>query len=309
MSVGNILTDWLCQSVESILRQTFTDFEFIIVCDIPDNRNVVSLLKDYAKKDNRCILICNDKPTGVAKSVNRGLKIARGKYIARMDADDVSEISRLERQYAYMEAHGDVILLGSNIHFIGNESFLKLSDNIKYDNLSIKAEMILGNCVAQSSVMIRKKALEDNRLMYDEKMNCCEDYHLWEQLMVCGKFACLKEKLVRHRLSELQISKQFRDDMKLQAEKIRGRIQITWLKRNGYSSFSADDLKYHAFSVLSRLKKDSKVKGTLEYKAFLQYVYLESKDKEKNLFTPFLNGDVRYMSIWNIARMIKRCMW
>lgn len=306
MSVGQVPIDWLRQSLESILRQTFTNLEFIIICDTPTNKDIISLLNDYAAQDHRIVLIINEVKLGVAKSINKGLEVAQGKYIARMDADDISEKSRLEKQYAFMEANEDVVLLGSDVRFIGQNAFLKLTDNIQYDDRSIKAQMLLGNCVAQSSVLVRKKTLDENRLSYDESLNCCEDYRLWEQMMPLGKFACLKEKLVRHRLSELQISKRLREDMKNQTDIIRGRLQLSWLNSNGYTSFSVNDLVHRATSVLSILRKDPKVNDTPEYKAFLQYVYLVSKDRNKNFLTPFLNGDIRHFTKWNIARLIKR---
>ena len=306
MSVGQLPIDWLRQSIESILRQTFTNLEFIIICDTPTNKDIIALLKDYAAQDHRIVMIFNEGQLGVPKSVNKGISMAHGKYIARMDADDISEKRRLKEQYAFMEANEDVVLLGSNIHFIGRNAFLKLTDNIRYEDRSIKAQMLLGNCIAQSSVLIRKKTLDENHLLYDESIKCCEDYRLWEQMMPFGKFACLEEKLVSHRLSELQISKHLRDEMKLNTDIIRGRLQLAWLKRNGYTSFTANDLMHDAVSVLSLLRKDPKVNDTPEYKAFLQYVYLVSKDRNKNLFTPFLNGDIQHITKWNIARLIKR---
>lgn len=306
MSVGQLPIDWLRQSVESILRQTFTNLEFIIICDTPTNKDIIALLKDYAAQDHRIVMIFNEGQLGVPKSVNKGISMAHGKYIARMDADDISEKKRLKKQYAFMEANEDVVLLGSNIHFIGRNAFLKLTDNIRYEDRSIKAQMLLGNCIAQSSVLIRKKTLDENHLLYDESIKCCEDYRLWEQMMPFGKFACMEEKLVSHRLSELQISKHLRDEMKLNTDIIRGRLQLAWLKRNGYTSFTANDLMHDAVSVLSLLRKDPKVNDTPEYKAFLQYVYLVSKDRNKNLFTPFLNGDIQHITKWNIARLIKR---
>lgn len=306
MSIGKVPQKWLCQSVQSVLGQTFKDFEFIITLDNPIDLKNKACIENYAEKDKRIILLHNEKNRGVSYSVNRGLMLAKGKYIARMDADDIADNRRLEKQYAFMEANSDVVLLGTGIRFIGKNVWRHPTDNLRYDDRSIRAEMLLGNCIAQSSVMIRHSVLLEYGLKYDESLKCCEDYRLWEQMMPFGKFACLEEKLVSHRLSELQISKHLRDEMKLNTDIIRGRLQLAWLKRNGYTSFTASDLMHDAVSVLSLLRKDPKVNDTPEYKAFLQYVYLVSKDRNKNFFTPFLNGDIQHITKWNIARLIKR---
>ena len=309
MSVGQVPVSWLRQSIDSVLTQTFTDLEFIIINDIPADKDVASILKEYAQNDHRVVLIQNEKRLGIAKSVNKGLEIATGKYIARMDADDICMKQRLEKQYAYMEEHNDVVLLGTDIRFIGNWFKIWLTDNIRYDDQDIRAMMLLGNCIAQSSVLLRRDVLKENRIFYDETLLCCEDYDMWEHLMTYGKFACLKEKLVCLRISDLQITKRISDKMKKKTDVIRCRLQKSWLERCGYLCFTEDELINHATRVLSTLRKDKSVTGTPEYSAFLQYVYLHSNDQEKSLFTPFLNGDVWNISFWNILRIIKRCIY
>lgn len=309
MSVGQVPVNWLRQSIDSVLTQTFADLEFIIINDTPLDKDVAFVLKEYAQNDCRVVLIQNEEKLGISKSVNKGLEIAKGKYIARIDADDICMKQRLEKQYAYMEEHDDIVLLGTDIRFIGNWYRIWLGDNIRYDDRDIRAMMLFGNCIAQSSVLLRRDVLEDHKLFYDETLLCCEDYDMWERLMGYGKLACLNEKLVCLRISDVQISKRIGDEMKIQAAVIRCRLQKKWLERSGYPSFTEDELVHHATRVLSMLKQDKSINGTPEYKAFLQYVYLHSKDQSKKLLTPFLNGDVRNISFWNILRMIKRCIY
>lgn len=309
MSVGQVPVNWLRQSIDSILTQTFADLELIIVNDTPSDKDVASILKEYAQNDRRVVLIRNEEKLGISRSVNKGFEMAKGKYIARMDADDICMKRRLEKQYAYMEEHGDVVLLGTNIRFMRNWYRIWLGDNIRYDDRDIRAMMLFGNCIAQSSVLLRRDVLEENKLFYDETLLCCEDYDMWERLMGYGKLACLKEKLVCLRISDVQISKRIGDEMEIQAAAIRCRLQKKWLERCGYPSFTEDELVHHATKILSTLKKDKSVTGTPEYRAFLQYVYLHSKDQSRKIFTPFLNGDVGNISFWNILKMIKRCIY
>ena len=93
----------LKQSIESIINQTYNDFEFIIILDNPDNKEHIAFINDYVCKDERIKFYINDKNMGLTNTLNRGLELAEGKYICRMDADDISELYRMEHQKKYLE--------------------------------------------------------------------------------------------------------------------------------------------------------------------------------------------------------------
>ena len=118
MSVYNEPLLWLKESIESILNQTFKDFEFIIVLDNPNNIKIKDLIISYKKKDSRIIFLENTENLGLAKSLNKCLDIAKGKYIARMDGDDISLPNRLEKQYEFLEKNGEIDLVGSWVYKI-----------------------------------------------------------------------------------------------------------------------------------------------------------------------------------------------
>ena len=107
MSVYKEPVEWLHESIDSILNQTFSGFEYIIICDNPEYEEGILLLKGYAKKDNRIRLIFNKENIGLTKSLNIGISIAQGDYIARMDADDISEAKRFEKQLDFFESNPD----------------------------------------------------------------------------------------------------------------------------------------------------------------------------------------------------------
>ena len=116
--------DWMAQSIDSILNQIYSDFEFLIVDDNPTDDKLIYFLNDYQKKDSRIKIIVNEQNVGLTKSLNIAIKQAQGKYIARMDADDISCKNRFQVQYDYMEQHLEVDVCGSWAYKIGEMSLL-----------------------------------------------------------------------------------------------------------------------------------------------------------------------------------------
>lgn len=121
MGVYRESPEWLILSIESILKQTCTDFEFIIIVDDPVNHDLISIVKHYAQKDKRVRYFVNDKNRGLVYSLNKALKYAKGKYIARMDADDISHPQRLEKQLNYLCRH-NLDLIGANVRLFRDEN-------------------------------------------------------------------------------------------------------------------------------------------------------------------------------------------
>ena len=105
MGVYNEKISWLNESVESILNQTYRNFEFIIIDDNPDNKEIKNYLLNLKQRDERIIIIFNDCNIGLTKSLNKGLEMATGEFVARMDADDISINTRFERQISYLNNH------------------------------------------------------------------------------------------------------------------------------------------------------------------------------------------------------------
>ena len=121
MCVYNEDSRYLRESIESIIHQTYQDFEFIIICDNPNNERIILLIEEYANIDNRIKIHINDANIGLTKSLNIGLKLCKGEFIARIDADDVALPNRLDKQVAYMESHEDIMACGSYAIAINEE--------------------------------------------------------------------------------------------------------------------------------------------------------------------------------------------
>lgn len=185
---------YVAESIESVLNQTFADFEFIIIDDSTDN--TPNIIEKYAKQDPRIKFIHNKEKSGLVASLNYGLGLCRGEYIARMDGDDISLPRRLEKQVEYMASHLDCGVLGTWIEKFGEN--IKTTIH-KYPTRMGIIELIRSCSISNPSVMIRAKTLRDNDICYDNKYEQCEDYALWAQLITCTQIHNLPDVLLRYR--------------------------------------------------------------------------------------------------------------
>lgn len=203
MAVYNTKETWLRQSVESILRQTLEDFEFIIILDCPTD-NSAEIISEYEKKDHRVQTLVNERNLGLTKSLNRGLEIARGKYIARMDADDISVCYRLERQVCYLESHRDVVAVGSRCYTNSNKT---VGSGCIDDHELLRIRMLFHNVgLPHPTAMIRRSVLLQHNIKYTEWAKKAQDYKLWVDLLPFGELVLLSDVLLIYREHAAQIS-------------------------------------------------------------------------------------------------------
>lgn len=196
------------QAVESILRQTYSDFELILIDDASDDETV-SLLRSFT--DPRIIRIEKEKNTGYTESLNMGLERARGEYIARMDGDDISLPARFEKQVALMDANPGVIVCGTWYRIAGTHK--EVHPPSGHD--AIRIAFLDGNALAHASVMIRKATLDQHKLRYNTGMEPAEDYDLWVRMSALGQLHNIPEVLLEYRVHDAQVSrlqKQKQDD-------------------------------------------------------------------------------------------------
>ena len=169
--------------IESILNQTFTRFEFIIIDD-GSTDNTKNIIKEYEKKDERIILIENETNQGLTKNLNKALSIAKGEYIARMDADDISTKDRLQTEYEYLKKHKEITVVSCIGQYIDENDNLEEVKYMPESNEEIVAMMHKVNPILHPGVMFRKKKIEEIG-NYDERYKVVQDYNLW--------FRCMKE--------------------------------------------------------------------------------------------------------------------
>jgi len=171
---------YLKKSIDSILSQTYQNFEFIIIND-GSTDNTKNILNDYRNYER--IKVIDQDNIGLTKSLNKGIHLAKGKYIARMDCDDISFKKRLEAQKKFLDKNKDCAVVGTyykEINGVGEIiSKIKYKDIYNYDH--IKEKLVKGNIISHSSVMFRKDLIIKEGL-YDENIPYGQDYDLWVRL-------------------------------------------------------------------------------------------------------------------------------
>jgi len=195
---------YLREAINSILNQTFKDFEFLIINDGSTDRTI-EILQSY--QDPRIKIINDEKNIGLTKSLNKGLKLARGEYIARMDADDISYPNRLEVQYDYLKNNPEVGLIGSwndVIDEIGNTvGFWKCN----YSSEDIYYILNFRNCLAHCSLLFKKELVLNNG-GYNETIKNAQDYELWSRISKVAKIYQIQRVLVKWRMDSHPINTQ-----------------------------------------------------------------------------------------------------
>jgi len=184
-------TRFLREAIESVLGQNFSDFEFIIVDD-GSTDETPEILASYA--DPRIRVLRNHENLGLAASLNRGIERARGEYLARMDADDISRAQRFARQVGFLEQHPEVILLGTAYEEVDEQGRVVRYGDLPLANNELQTELLLRNRFCHGVVMMRRKALI-RAGGYDEAFEQSQDYDLWLRLAELGEIANLPEYL------------------------------------------------------------------------------------------------------------------
>jgi glycosyltransferase involved in cell wall biosynthesis len=202
-------SQYVAQAIESILGQTHSDFEFIIVDDGSTDESA-SIIQSY--DDPRIIFVQNQENLGIVKSLNKGLYLAKGKYIARMDADDISEPTRLQRQCAIMDKEVNLGLLATGVRTFG-EGCEPRDTHSTLNPKQLKADLLFSCCVCHPSVMLRKSVLDEHGLRYNEDFKGAEDYELWWRLAEVSDMKAIPDILYNYRFHPAQVTQNYNDEI------------------------------------------------------------------------------------------------
>ena len=193
--------NYLSEAVESILNQTFGDFEFLVVDDGSSDGSL-GILEHYAARDHRIRLISRPN-TGLVVALNEMLALAKGEFCARMDADDISSLARFEEQLEFLRSHPDCLCVGSRTEIIG-PSGEKIGDRVEvFESHQIDSQLMQGNAFAliHATCLFRTSALRGIG-GYDEKLPIAEEIDLFLKLAEMGMLANLRSVLYKYRMSD-----------------------------------------------------------------------------------------------------------
>lgn len=246
------------ESIDSILNQSFKDFEFIIIND-GSTDNTEDVIHSYG--DKRIRYLKNDVNRGIIYTLNRGIIESKGKYIARMDSDDISLSTRFEKQITILESRPNVIVCGTLISPFGSKMKKTNLTKLQLHDLKMKEQLAITTCFAHPTVIIRKSVLLNNDIKYDENFKNAEDYKLWIDLMEYGEYYTVSEKLLLYRLSDSQISQTNNPITEKSVSKCR---EVYLLK--SVDKHVVSDIRQYGINIqlITKLKKQTDNKKIIE---------------------------------------------
>ena len=315
---------YLQEAIDSILGQTFKDFEFLIINDGSTDKTG-EILKSY--NDPRIKIINNEKNIGLTKSLNIGLRIAKGEYIARQDADDISMPERLEKEVEFLEQNRNVGLVGTDYLFINEKG--KVIHIVKCLNGSreLKAKLLEGNQFGHGSVMLRRECI-DKVGVYREEFKFAQDYDFCLRIAEMYDVANISEPLYKWRIDSKSISvakKALQDKYALLAiELAKERKKIG---KDKFQSLNKEEIDKYLDELISDARIQDKKKIAEGY-CFWSRVLFDGKDYKgafkllfKSLVSYPLNKETWVLvfkdlvillfpkPIMNILRYIKRTIF
>lgn len=230
MSNFNTPEEYLREAIESVLNQTYNNFEFIIIDDCSTD-NSLEIIKTYT--DERIVILKNDENLGITKSLNRGLKIAKGEFVARMDADDICLSERFEKQVEYLREKPEVVVCGTGVELFGDgaDSYKeKMVCKTIPQKEDFQIRLLFGNHtnIIHPTAMFRHKSLIENSIKYDERYIYAQDYRMWVSCSRVGECANLPDILFKYRMHNKAVSSNKKDAQKECAKNIMEE-QLNWL--------------------------------------------------------------------------------
>ena len=285
MSVYNGET-YLAEAIESVVKQNFKNWELVIINDCSTD-STAEILSEFALKDERIKVHTNEVNLKLPSSLNKAISLCEGKYIARMDADDICLPDRLEKQYKFMEENSDVALSSCRFMTVKNGVYASGGAGGRCDSEAIKAMLLVVNPILHPGVIARAEVMK--KFNYDTTLTCTEDLELWTRMAINNqKMQILPECLLIYRLHDKQITsttleRQHTEVLKIQnkfyselLEQMSPEMQgfyiggiyfkenidvqkflayAKWLKSVTTKNFSKNAINYAIFEILAEYKR------------------------------------------------------
>jgi len=194
---------YIAEAINSILAQSYQNFEFIILNDGSTDSSL-AVINHY--QNNPLVTIVTHKNKGLIATLNKGITLAKGEYIARMDADDIAHPERFKKQLALFEVNTELGVCSSSTENFGAETDITIRSA---DNDNLKATLLFWPPFAHPATMIKRSVLIDNNIAYREEFTHCEDFDLWSQLAPYCQFSNVTEVMLKYRVHPEQVTNSF----------------------------------------------------------------------------------------------------
>jgi len=261
---------YLKDAIESILKQTYCNFEFLIINDGSTDRSV-GIIQSY--RDTRIRLVHNNTNIKVSATLNKGLDLAIGKYVVRMDCDDVALPERIEKQVKYMNENQNVVMCGSWMRSFGNGHKSVMRVPISYEN--IQCHMLFNNVIFHPTVILRLEELRDKGFYYNIKLGFGEDYELWLRIMTCHKIVNIPKVLLNHRIHDEHYAMNLENYKSMQLD-AADKMRLMQLNRLGLY-INDSGVAMHTSISCFRFRHDRDFIEAAE--CWLNKLYMKNKDK------------------------------
>ena len=255
--------NYIAETLWSVFDQTCPDFELLIMNEFGSSKETEEVIRLF--EDNRIRLVQNTTRLGLAESLNEGIRIAKGKYIARIDADDLATADRFEVQKDFLESHEEYGLCGSRQHHFGVDT--DFIHEVAEEHDDIKAALIYGCEICHSTIMIRKDYFLKNDFFYDNTKKA-EDYELWTRAIHKFKFHNIKKILGEYRVGAENITKNKFNSLSAESAVIAANNISTYLK----VSVSDEHLQYLTGweNKFDQVEPEDRVKALKDEEAILR---------------------------------------
>lgn len=297
MPIYNTSSKHLREAIESILNQTYTNFEFIILNDSPDNKELKDIVLGY--QDERIRYFENTETIGIARSYNRLIDLANTDIIAIMNHDDCSLSNRLEVQYEYLINHPEVGIVGSAYKKFGEINRFRNIHPV-VDDEEIKAYLLFKSSIHHPTVMMRKKVLDENNIRYNENYISLNDRQLYYDLGKHTKLANIDKILYKYRFHKNMTSKCKKSV--IFAEQCD--FHSYWFKDNGVELNSVEKTFFDCFGSIGRSKIKEK-ETLLMVKNVLEKIALEVRDSKNVDYESFSKVCGEYL----VKRLVNAGIW
>ena len=261
---------YLREAIDSVIGQTFADFEFLIIDDASSDGSS-EIIAEYADRDPRVVIFRNNMNMGLTKSLNKGLRIAGGEYIARHDADDVSLPARLEKQVCMLEGQPDVVLVSGNLDLIDGDGHVWRQPRRRGHPLLIAWFLLFYNYLGgHSQVMFRRQPVIELG-GYSEERPYSQDYELWLRLAEVGRIVIMPDVILKHRQHAASISSNY-DEAQRQYSLINSGGAIVRLLAEELSFTDVAELRAFWLSPLPNIRAAARLNRRLRsiLRAFLR---------------------------------------